>query len=285
MYSFFNIPILNILFPPFFGTIVLTGLIYLIGRQGSGKFLANASVGISFAWFCSFIIGTPDFPPEFNNSGIISAAICLLTIGTILDFYLYKNIKLQRPTKYIPLVISGIVITIWMRNSVDFWSILHVLGWITIMFSLQHVSEKKYFGSRVSTLLLALTSFGLGLIAWISDIAIEPILTFGLSAIFFGFLICNYIMPKLCFGSSILFAGAGSLYMLAMRVAEQALALVPAIILLGFILFIANTAEQSLTNLKIIRLLPNSIKIIILAIFPLMLSVLATIIATEFTDK
>jgi hypothetical protein len=285
MFSFFSMSTLYILIPPFFGTVILTGLIYITERKGSGGILANASVGISFAWFCAFIIGTPDFPPQFNSSGILSAIVSLIIIGAILDFCLHKNIKFQRFAKVITLVVSGFGATIWMRNGIDLWLIPYVTCWCVVMFSVQHMSETKHIGPIISIVQLILTTFGLGLIAWISDIEIDHILAFGLSSTLLGFLVCNFTTAKFFFGSSILFAGGGSLCMLAMRLLDQAPALAPAIILLGFILFTASAASQIHLKSIMVFLIPNSIKIAVFAVIPLMLSIIAAIIATEFEIK
>ena len=216
MSIFLDTQIAQVLVISFFGTLALTGLVYLVGNKKSGFFMANASVGVSFAWFCAFILGTPDFPPEFNNTAILSVTTCLLVIGVTLDFSLIKRRKLPQPIIILIILTSGTIITVWMRSGIDVWSLPILLGWSTIAINLQRISANKIFGSSNSTFLLVTASLGTGIIAWVSDIVVDRDLAFGLCAISIGFFVCNYPKPRLYFGYSILLSGGGRLYMLAL---------------------------------------------------------------------
>ncbi len=282
MPSILNTLITQALVLSFLGTLILTGLIYLIGRRKSGVFLANASVGVSFTWFCAFILGTPDFPPEFNNTAILSATACLLISGTLFDFILIKRRNFPQPIVIIIILISGISITIWMRSGIDFWSLPILFGWCIVAFGLQRLSANEDFGSGDSALLLAIASLGTAIIAWISDIVVDRDLAFGLCVISFGFLICNCPKPRLLFGYSILLAGGGSLYMLALRLVEQMPPLIPAFIILGFIFFVDVASQYVQKKLKLISPIPTSIKLLALSLFPLALATVVTLVAIEF---
>ena len=282
MSTILNTLIAQVLVLSFLGTLIITGLIYLVGRKGSGGFLANASVGVSFTWFCAFILGTPDFPPEFNNTAILSATACLLTSGALFDFILIKRKIFPQPIVMIIFLISGVGITIWMRSGIDFWSLPILLGWSIVAFGLQRLSANEEFGSGDSALMLVIASFGTAIIAWISDIAVDRDLAFGLCAISFGFFICTFPKPRLRFGYSILLAGGGSLYMLALRLVEQMPPLIPAFIVLGFIFFVDVASQYVQINLKLISPIPTSIKLLVLALFPLTLATVVTLVAIEF---
>jgi hypothetical protein len=274
--------IAQVLILSFFGTLALTGLVCLVGRKNSGFFMASASVGIIYAWFCGFILGTPDFPPEFNNTAILSATACLLVIGAILDFILIKRKKFPQPMVITIILISGVIITVWMRSGIDVWSLPILLGWSTVAISLHRISINKIFGSGNSTFLLVTASLGTGIIAWISDIVVDRDLAFGLCAISIGFFVCNFLKPRLYFGYSILLAGGGSLYILALRLVEQMPTLIPAFIILAFIFFVDVSSQYAQKNLKLILPIPNSISVFILTLFPLSLATIIALIANEF---
>jgi hypothetical protein len=282
MAAFFNISAVQVLLLPFIGMVLLTGLLRVIGRNGSGILTANAAAGISFAWFCAFILGTPIFPPAFNNSAILSATVCLLVIGTILDLILTDKTKFGRLIETLALILCGIAVSIWMRAGADFWTMPILFGWGAVAFGLHRVGTHKDLGAGDSTLLLTIASFGLGIIAWISGIAIDRDLGFGLGAISLGFLAWNWPKPRLFFGSSILLAGGGGLYMIALRLVEQAPPLIPSLILLGFVFFTDTAVRYFPQNSKLARLLPLSLKLLTLALIPLTLSILAAVIAIEF---
>ena len=286
MVEFLNNPTVQILFLPFFGSALLTGLILLLGRRksgdGSGIGLANASVGAGFAWVAALILGTPTLPPAFNSSAILSATVALLAVGIILDLYLNQTTKFGRLIETVAIILCSIGIAAWMGGVIDFWSMPILIACGAVFFCLQRIGSNDAFGSGDATLILATAAFGLGLISWISGIAIDRDLAFGLATTSLGFYVWNLPRPRLYFGRSILLAGGGGLCMIALRLIEQAPPLIPAIILLGFIFFV-DTASQYVPNrFKIIRLLPSSLILFILAVIPISLAAMAAVIAIEF---
>jgi hypothetical protein len=285
MPTFLNSLIAQGLVLSIFGTVALTGLIYFIGHNKSGVSIANASVGITFAWFCAFVLGTPDFPPEFNNTAILSATVCLLIIGAILDFSVIKRKKLSQLIIILIILVSGIIITIWMRSGIDVWFLPILLGWSITAISLHRISTNAIFSSGNCTFILIIASLGMGIIAWISNIVVDRDLAFGLCAISIGFFICNLIRPGLKFGYSILLAGGGSLHMLALRLVEQMPSLIPAFIILAFIFFADMATQYVQANLKLKLPIPTSINLFVLALFPLALAAVITVIANEFPSS
>ena len=282
MSLFFTTPIVQVLLIPFLGTIVLIGLIRLIDRKSFGISTANSTVGAGFAWVWALILGTPNFPPAFNSGAILSATVCLLGIGMALDLGLKDTTKFGRFIETTAFILSGIGIAAWMRGGIDFWAIPILLCWGVVVFGLQRVGTAREFGSGDGALLLALASIGLGLIAWISDIAIDRDLAFGLSATSLGFLLWNLPKPRLFFGRSILLAGGGGLYMIALRLIEQAPPLLPSLILVGFVFFADGAVRHFPQKFTMSGFLPPSMKLTILALIPLVLALLAAVIATEF---
>jgi len=283
MFTLFGTLIFQFLFLSFLGTLALTVLIFFIGREGSGFFMASASVGISFTWFCGFILGTPDFPPEFNNTAILSATACLLLAGAILDFNLVQGRKFNQLILTLIILVSGITITIWMKGNVDIWSLPILLGWSIIALTIHRIGTAEISGTGDGALLLGIAAFGLGIIAWISNIAVDRDLAFGLCAILIGFFVCNLPRPRFYFGYSILLAGGGSLYMIAIRLVEQVPTLIPAFIILGFIFFTDNTSRYLQIRSRLISYVPSSIKLLILACFPLAVAALTTIVANKYS--
>ena len=265
-----------------FGTFALTVLICLIGDRKSGFSIASASVGVTFAWFCAFILGTPNFPPEFNNTAILSASVCLLLVGLILDFILIKKQKFSQLIVVSITLLSGIMITIWMRSGIDVWFLPTLIGWSITAISFHRISTNKIFSSGNCTFILLVASLGTGIIAWISNIVVDRDLAFGLCAISLGFFICNLVKPGLTFGYSILLAGGGSLYMLAMRLVEQMPSLIPAFIILAFIFFVDIASQYVLENLHLQFRIPTSLTLSVLTLIPLALATVITLIANEF---
>jgi len=266
----------------FFGTAALTGLIFIIGRKKSGLFLASSSVGVGFIWFSAFILGTPDFPPEYNSTAILSASASLLVIGILIDYLLVERKKIYRPLVILINLLIGVSITVWMRSGFDLWSIPILLGWCVIAFGLQRISTDQQFGSGESTLILIIASFGTGIIAWLSDIVVDRDLAYGLCAISCGFFIFNYPKSRLYFGYSILLTGGGSLYMIAIRLVEQMPPLIPSFIILGFIFFVDVAGKYVQKNLPQLSLITVSAKLISLSLFPLALATVITLVAIEF---
>ncbi|MDC0196061.1 hypothetical protein OAJ93_00495 [Gammaproteobacteria bacterium] len=282
MPTFLNTLIAEGLVLSIFGTIILTGLIYFIGRNKSGVTIANASVGVTFAWFCALVLGTPDFPPEFNNTAILSATVCLLIIGVILDFSLIKRKKFPQIIIILIILLSGFIVTIWMRSGIDVWFLPVLLGWSITAISLHRISTDAIFSSGNCTFILIIASLGTGIIAWISNIVVDRDLAFGLCAISIGFFICNLVKSDLKFGYSILLAGGGSLYILTLRLVEQMPSLISAFIILAFVFFADIATKYVQENLKLKLPIPTSINLFVLALFPLALATVITLIANEF---
>ena len=274
---------------PFFGTILLTRLIWRLGRKDSGIALANASVGAGFAWVTALVLGTPAFPPAFNSSAILSATVALLIIGIILDLYLTAETKFGRLIETGAIILSAVGAVAWMQGGIDVWSIPILIGWGLTIFNLQRMGSRatpaggstRGYGSNWASLLLVLASVGLGFIAWISDIVVDRDLAFGLAACSLGFYVWNWPRPRLFFGRSILLAGGGSMLMIALRLLEQAPPLAPAIILLGFIFFIDSAMRNLPPRFDTIFKFSPSLTIIVLAAIPLLLTTIATVIAIE----
>lgn len=266
----------------FLGAFLLTGLICIIGRNKSGLFMANSSVGITFAWYCAFILGTPDFPPDYNNTAILSATTCLLAIGLALDFILIKRKKISLLITIVFILLSGVVVTVWMRSGIDLWSLPTLIGWSILAIRLHLISTKKEFGPSSITFLMLSASLGTGIIAWISNITIDRDLAFGLCAILIGFLACTWLKPSLSFGYSILLAGGGSLYILTLRLVEQMPSLIPGFIILAFVFFTDLASQYVRQKMKLKLPIPDSIILFVLTLLPLSLATVITLIANEF---
>jgi hypothetical protein len=200
----------------------------------------------------------------------------------ILDFLLDNTVKFGRLIETMALLVCGVGILAWMRGGFDIWSVPLILGWGLVTFGLQRVGTDSEFGAGEGALMLALAAFGLGLIAWIGDINIDRDLAFGLCATALGFFVWNLPKPRLFFGRGILLAGGGGLYMVVLRLIEQAPPLIPSILLLGFIFFADSAVRYFPQKYPLVRILPTSIKIIILTAIPLVLAALAALIAIEF---
>ncbi len=285
MADFLNSSTFLLLVLPLLGTAILTGLIWFLDRNNAGMALANASVGAGFAWVAALVLGTPNFPPAFNSSAILSATVALLIIGILLDLFLTAETKFGRLIETGAIIVSTIGAVAWMQSGIDIWSIPILIGWGLIIFNLQRIgtrtSPSKGYGSSWASLFLLLGSVGLGCIAWLSDIVVDRDLAFGLAACLLGFYVWNWPRPRLFFGRSILLAGGGAMLMIALRLLEQAPPLAPAIILLGFIFFIDSALSNLPARFSTTLNFSPTLVIIVLAAIPILLAVIAAVIAIE----
>ena len=71
--------------------------------------------------------------------------------------------------------------------------------------------------------------------------------------------------------------------MIAIRLVEQVPTLIPAFIILGFIFFTDNTSRYLQIRSRLISYVPSSIKLLILACFPLAVAALTTIVANKYS--
>ena len=78
--SFFALLVL-----PFFGTIILAGIIGLAGRGASRKVLISASTGIGTAWVCAFVLGIPSFQNSFDSYSMPHIILVGLLLGALID--------------------------------------------------------------------------------------------------------------------------------------------------------------------------------------------------------
>ena len=285
MTGILSAPIPHLLLFCLAASIVIMGIIAFIGRDGSGFFLANSAPCIAFIWFSSFVLGTPDFPPRLDSSGILSAITALLMIGTTLDFYLVRGKLLIGTISFLIIFICGMAITIWMQGKIDIWSLPITIGWCIMMITVQRIGCKENSGSAEGTLLLVMGALGVSVTAWISNITIERDLSLALCTLLSIFFLCNLTKTRFYFGYSILLASGGSIYMLVIRLSQQDPFLIPAFIILSFIFFSDNANRHMQIRFKYLSYIPNSIKILILSSFPLALAAVTTIVANTFSSN
>ena len=81
--SFFALLVL-----PFFGTIILAGIISLAGRGASRKVLISASTGIGTAWVWAFVLGIPSFQNTFDSNSMPHIILVGLLLGALIDHLL-----------------------------------------------------------------------------------------------------------------------------------------------------------------------------------------------------
>lgn len=284
MTSFVNIPIIQTLLISLSSTIILTVLIRLVGRDGSGIYMSNASIGIVFAWICAFILGSPEFPPDLSSNAIVSAVICLLLIGTILDLLHYKIGKLNKLVEVGLFLTVGIILTVWMRGGVDLWLTASILAWAIIILGLQRVANNETFGPKGAIMVMALAALGVGSISQIGNILVDRDLSFALCAIFSGFFLCNLSNSKSFLGYNCLLAGGGSLYILTLRLTEQSISLIPTIIVLGFIFFTDKAIQYSKQKSALSYRIPSSLMFTVLALVPVVLACTVALITKKFVN-
>ncbi|NQV54251.1 MAG: hypothetical protein HQ503_00205 [Rhodospirillales bacterium] len=236
-------PLIQIAALPFLGALVIGGIILIVGRLGSGRRVAAAGAGISFAWVAGFTLGSPSFPPEPDLDSMIALITAALIFGVALDYYFGPARDRGDSGAFWELtliILFGIGAPFWLRGTIDLWAPVIVLAWGFVAFRLRALSQHAV----TPAVMLLMAAAGIGVVAWIGGLGADRDLAFGLAAAIGGFIVLGLIDQGLPFSATALLVFAGGILGLGVRVAETIGVLVPALILLGFIFFTDSLARR-----------------------------------------
>ncbi len=286
MTEIFKEPWFGLYLAPFLGVAVLTGLIKLTAKGGTGfdpsRSLPGASVGIAFAWVCAVVLGTPVFPPVPGSGSIISITAAMLVLGVCLDFFLpIQNLNF-RLWETIIVIIAGTALIAWLRAGLDLWAVFLLLGWGILAFRLLKVGARNRIGMSSATAMMVMAAIGIAGVSAIAGLPADNDIALGLAASVLGFFVWNWPRSRFIFGFSLLLAGGGALLIMAVRMLEQSAAFSPSLILVGFVFF-ADTAVDRIPLPAILkRQAAIPLTIAVFSILPISLAAVAALISVEY---
>ncbi len=240
-----NDPIVRSFAIPFAASLILAGLIRWVGAGNRGEQVAGAAIGIVFAWTSAYELGAILFPPSADDNNMFYMIAAGLLIGVPMDLL---RAKIDRSMPRLDLGIAmffGLGAIYSLRIAFDIWTLLLLGAWITVVARLHVVAQTS---APLSSAMLALAAAGLGTAAWAAGL--ENHLAFQLSAAAAGYFVLNWIDPTLRFGTTLMLTGAGVLLVTAVRLVTSTHAVMPALLILGFIFFVDAPVRKMLGDGK-----------------------------------
>ena len=265
---------------PFFGTIVLAGIIGLAGRGASRKVLISASTGIGTAWVCAFVLGIPNFQITFDSNSIPHVILVGLLLGALIDHLLPQ---LGNKYKFIcwslDLIFAAAVIT-WIRGEVELVSILIFLIWGCIQFS----ARRQAYDARMPAIMVVVAAIGLSTTAWIGDILADRNLAFGVGSTGLGFFVWLWFKRDTPLGFSFFWSSFTALLLIALRVIETNPLMAVPILVLGFVFFTDSILSQKKLWPTFFKQFAAPIVVCALSILPIVLASASALVATTLIN-
>ncbi|MAF50172.1 MAG: hypothetical protein QGH73_09110 [Rhodospirillales bacterium] len=277
----FGDPLIRTLAAPFAVALLFGVIIRLAGRGGSGRRIAAAGAGIAFAWSAAFALGAPPLPPEMGFDSVVTLAVAALVLGLGLDFYFNPERDRGDWAAFLELgliILYGIGAPAWLRGGIDAWAAVILLAWGFTAFRMRALAHDGVTPS----VMLMMTAAGLGVIAWAAKLPVDQELGFGLAAAAAGFLVLSLADRSLAFGATALLGFAGGILTIGVRIAEEAAALIPAVLILGFIFFTDSLIRRPALAKYAGNRLARSGLMIAAALAPIALAAAAALIGARF---
>ena len=273
--SFFALLVL-----PFFGTIILAGIIGLAGRGASRKVLISASTGIGTAWVCAFVLGIPSFQNTFDSNSMPHIILVGLLLGALIDHLLPELGNKYKIISWSLDLIFAAAVIVWVRGEVDLGSILIFLIWGCIQFSAHRLSND----ARMPALMVVIAAIGLAIIAWIGDILADRNLAFGVSSTGLGFLVWLWFKRDLPLGFSFFWSSFTALLLIALRIIEANPLMAVPILILGFVFFTDSILSQKKLWPTFFKQFAAPIIVCALSILPIVLASVSALVATTLIN-
>ena len=265
---------------PFFGTIILAGIIALAGRGASRKVLISASTGIGTAWVCAFVLGNPNFQITFDSNSIPHIILVGLLLGALID-HLFPRLgnKYEIICWSLDLIFAAAVIT-WIRGDVDLVSILIFLIWGCVQFN----ARRQAKDARMPAIMVVVAAIGLSITAWIGDILADRNLAFGVSSTGLGFFVWLWFKRDIPLGFSFFWSSFTALLLIALRVIEANPLMAVPILVLGFVFFTDSILSQKKRWPTFFKQFAAPIVVCALSILPIVLASASALVATTLIN-
>ena len=219
---------------PFAVCFLLAAALRRVGRSDQhGASLAGAAIAIAFAWSAAAELGAPLFPPTASDNALFYLMAAALVLAMPFDLFTSPQ---STPTRYAEAAVAilfGLGASIWMRGEADLWTGLVLICWSVVVVLLHRLAEAPPLAAAA----LVLTALGLAATAWAANLSLERNLAFALASAAAGYFVLSLIDRGMAFAAAAVLGGAGALMVLALRLVTLSDALIPSIIIVGFIYF------------------------------------------------
>lgn len=225
---------------PFLATGIFAGLIRWIAGGRTGKPLAGAAVGVVFMWSLAVRLGVPDFPPGPGGDSILYVMLAALLAGIALDAAAGMAGRPVVASQTVAVILFGLGLAYWLAPGISAVSIAAAAVWAVAVLRLRRRDPAPAVASGM------LTAAGAGMIVlmWIGGLAAELELAIALTAALAGFLLWSW--PPLSYpaGVTLLLAGSGGIFALALRLADAWPASIAAFAVFAFLFFADSAAVK-----------------------------------------
>ena len=228
---------------PFLATGLFAGIIRWIAGGGTGKPLAGAAVGVVFIWMLAARLGVPDFPPSPGGDAILYVMLIALLAGIALDAAAGMSGRPAAAYQVIAMILFGLGLVYWLEPGISAVSIAAAAVWAVAVLRLR----RRNLAPAVATGMLTAAGTGMIVLFWIGGLAVELELAIALTAALAGFLLWSW--PPLSYpaGVTLLLAGTGGIFALALRLADAWPASIAAFAVFVF-LFFADSAAAAVVK-------------------------------------
>lgn len=225
---------------PFLATGIFAGLIRWIAGGRIGKSLAGAAVGVVFMWTLATRLGVPDFPPGPGSDATLYAMLIGLLTGIALDAAADMAGRPAIAYQVTAMILFGLLLAYWLAPGFSVVSIVAAAVWVVAVLRLR----RPNLAPAVATGMLTTAGTGMILLIWIGGLAVERELAIALTAALAGFLVWSW--PPLSYpaGVTLLLAGTGGIFALALRLADAWPASIAAFAVFVFLFFADSAAVK-----------------------------------------
>jgi len=251
----FDNPAIRIFAGPLLSALGLGLVLRLAGGAGSGRRIAGAGIGLAFAWSAAMVFGAPAIPPVPGPDALVSAAAAGLIVGVLFDVYgTGENAGGGRLAGWPGWLEWGLILAFgagcaaWLLDGFGAEVPVVMALWGLTVYRLRRV-----FGRDVDVLagdalaplaMLMMAAAGLGLIAAAANLESSRDLALALAAAIAGFAMLSLFDRSLRFGLTPVLGAGGGILMISVRMTDAAPFLIPAVAILGFILFADSLFRQ-----------------------------------------
>ncbi|MDE0540184.1 MAG: hypothetical protein OXH94_15830 [Rhodospirillales bacterium] len=223
---------------PFLATGLFAGAIRWIAGGGTGRPLAGAAVGVVFLWMLAVRLGVPDFPPGPGGDSILYVMLAGLLAGIALDAAGGMSGRAAAASQTAAMILFGLGLAYWLAPGISAVSIAAAAVWAVAVLRLR----RRNLAPAVATGMLTTAGTGMIVLMWIGGLAAERELAIALTAALAGFLIWSW--PPLSYpaGATLLLAGTGGIFALALRLADAWPASIAAFAVFVFLFFADSAA-------------------------------------------
>ena len=225
---------------PFLATGIFAGLIRWIAGGRIGKSLAGAAVGVVFMWTLATRLGVPDFPPGPGSDATLYAMLIGLLTGIALDTAADMAGRPAIAYQVTAMILFGLLLAYWLEPGFSVVSIVAAAVWVVAVLRLR----RRNLAPAVATGMLTTAGTGMIILIWIGGLAVERELAIALTAALAGFLVWSW--PPLSYpaGVTLLLAGTGGIFALALRLADAWPASIAAFAVFVFLFFADSAATK-----------------------------------------